>query len=1364
MTKVASACLLFICFITAAFAADKSPIPQELKPWIPWVEKHYDFLECPVVMGGEPRDAAARLCAWPGKLSISLSRTRGEFEQNWQIYKEGFIPLPGNSAVWPVMVTVNNQPAMVMERSGKPYLWLAKGTAKVMGYWKWSAQPDYIAIPSISQFMTATFNGQPIFPENEKLYLAEQQQIEVEADSIEIWPFRLIADGHPMTSNLQLDLSVSGAARTINLGKVLLDGFKPIAIESELPAYWNTDGELIISARSGSWLISIDSFAADATTTLQLNNQTEQWPGQEIWSFAEAPQQRIATLEGLEVVDPDSVNVPPEWNQFPSFLYPSGEAAILNEKIRGIPASISNRLSLQRRMWLDFSGDNWTFDDTVTGEMRSQWRMDMLPPYQLERAQEHSDALLVTSLQPEQTGVELRIPSVQMTAGGTINAQSQLPVVGWQAEFESVNWRMSLPPANRLITALGAEYHNGWLSQWTIWDLFWLLLVVALCFHYGSKTLAAVSALTMSLMFHETGAPLVALSNLVLAFLLYQQQALSHKVWLWIKRVYLGLSLLAFVVAAGVFMVQQVRVMIHPQLEHYSPLGSSGYQRNQPFGLIGEPEAEVEEMVMAPPQAALEKLRDQREQKVVVTGSRIKRSEVLARYPENTVIQTGSGKPSWRWNDFSVRWDSPVTATQTTNLIIFGPVLMTLWRLLMLLGLVAAIYLLMVKQWPQQLQLKRLRNLAPVLLVAIVGSWTTPSQAEVPPKEVLRELADWLHPPRECAPSCATISGMRLLSEQVAGQEQVILELRVDALADVAIPLPQSKQWRLASIKVNNRFNNWTVSHQGKQWLQVKKGRQTIVLAGDVSKHNSVTWGFPLKPYNIQNLTSIWTLEGVQNGSLRGRELTLVKQPQAVAKQVERSGGEAVEQVAAIAPMVKVTRHFYFDNQWQLTTDVERIAPANGVINVAIPLLPFEKLLSSQENVVAGQFQVQLAAGESSVSWRSGIARADSLTLTASSAEQYVEEWVMTVAHQWRVETTGVVPVWPKNMSSESDDIWLMRYLPRPNESLELTFAAPAPVKGDSLAFDKVQLRVVPGKLRENLVLSAQYRSSRGGQSQLQLGAGEHLKAKLDQREAFLQLQEGVVDYTTSPGLHQIELNWSRAETLGMFASLPEINLNAPASNLVVQWQVPDDRWVIWTSGPVIGPAIIYWGELLAFIVIAILLSRSKFLPIKPASWLLLGLGLSLQSWLMLVWVTAWLIALEAHKRYQDKLGKDAFNLTQVFLALFSVISLLVLLASVPMSLLSRPDMGIVGNASSGYQLQWYLDQSSGQLPTISVISLPIWVYKSLMLAWALWLAFSIVGWIKWAWSVLNQASFFRSNEKSGTPQTSQSTEQNSTS
>ena len=42
------------------------------------------------------------------------------------------------------------------------------------------------------------------------------------------------------------------------------------------------------------------------------------------------------------------------------------------------------------------------------------------------------------------------------------------------------------------------------------------------------------------------------------------------------------------------------------------------------------------------------------------------------------------------------------------------------------------------------------------------------------------------------------------------------------------------------------------------------------------------------------------------------------------------------------------------------------------------------------------------------------------------------------------------------------------------------------------------------------------------------------------------------------------------------------------------------------------------------------------------------------------------------------------------------------------------------------------------------MFSAPLWVYRALMMIWALWLAFSLVSWIKWGWQAFSTGGLWK--------------------
>ena len=114
--------------------------------------------------------------------------------------------------------------------------------------------------------------------------------------------------------------------------------------------------------------------------------------------------------------------------------------------------------------------------------------------------------------------------------------------------------------------------------------------------------------------------------------------------------------------------------------------------------------------------------------------------------------------------------------------------------------------------------------------------------------------------------------------------------------------------------------------------------------------------------------------------------------------------------------------------------------------------------------------------------------------------------------------------------------------------------------------------------------------------------------------------------------------------------------------------------------------------------------------------------------------VIAWLMLL-GWRAKQTAAQWRYFNALQISLGGLTVLALGVLFTAVAQGLLSSPDMQITGNQSSAFLLNWYQDRSLPTLPTATVISVPLIVYRLLMLAWALWLAVSLLNWLQWSWA-----------------------------
>ena len=264
------------------------------------------------------------------------------------------------------------------------------------------------------------------------------------------------------------------------------------------------------------------------------------------------------------------------------------------------------------------------------------------------------------------------------------------------------------------------------------------------------------------------------------------------------------------------------------------------------------------------------------------------------------------------------------------------------------------------------------------------------------------------------------------------------------------------------------------------------------------------------------------------------------------------------------------------------------------------------------------------------------------------------------------------------------------------------------------------------------------------------LPPGARLTAvSVDDKTVPLRAEDGQLPLALIPGVHHVQVDWQSDDAAGVITRAPTVDLQVASSNVATTLQV-GKRWVLFAGGRGVGPAILYWGELAFFTVLALALGRSRYTPMRTHEWLLLGLGLSTFSWSVLLLVVVWMFVMRWREGLQiEALGPGTFKFLQAALVVLSCVAALGLLMAIPYGLLARPDMRIAGAGQYFSSLSWFNDQSANQLPSAWVFSVSLWWYKAAMLAWALWLAFALTRWLPFAWRALNVGSFWPHNPTS---------------
>ena len=303
----------------------------------------------------------------------------------------------------------------------------------------------------------------------------------------------------------------------------------------------------------------------------------------------------------------------------------------------------------------------------------------------------------------------------------------------------------------------------------------------------------------------------------------------------------------------------------------------------------------------------------------------------------------------------------------------------------------------------------------------------------------------------------------------------------------------------------------------------------------------------------------------------------------------------------------------------------------------------------------------------------------------------------------------------------------------------------PKGIDGKTLTIDGSKLLINMGKRSDDVVLTFSLRSSQGAQHTVNLPENSQLHTvSINGKKQPVRQSGSKVTLPVSPGHQQVKLEWREMHNNGLLFAISPVNLGVPSVNSQISLELPQDRWVLWVGGPQLGPAVLFWGVLIVILIGSIILGRSKLAPIKVWQWFLLGIGLSQTEPLFMLVVVAWLLLLASREKLIEHFSHLQFNALQIGLGLLTIVALGVLFGAVAQGLLGHPDMQISGNNSHGNSLNWFQDRSANVLAQPWVISVPLFVYRLLMLLWALWLAFTLLGWLRWGWEKISAGGLWR--------------------
>jgi hypothetical protein len=1323
--------------LVLALPAVAQDVPPALRDWQSWVLHDAPWHACPFVTGTAPDEDSYR-CAWPGRLDFSADASGGRFSLGVHVDAPDWVILPGDGNHWPVNVVDHAQAVAVLDHDGGPAVYLQPGEHLLRGDLPWTTLPPRIAVPDGIGLVALSVDGKPVARverHDGQLTLGEAAATERVADALSVHVYRRLGDGLPATLATRMQIDVTGSARELLLGPALPAGFTAIALHSGLPARLEPDGRLRVQLRAGQWQLELQARATAPLADVAFKLPASPWPRQEVWSYAGDEAFRHSRVEG-RAIDAAQAGVPPDWRSLAAFVVDDGNGLKINGGARGLESDRGDSLTLARRLWLDFDGDGVTANDHLTGKLRQARRLDVSAPWQLQRAAQQ-DVPLPISGDHGGSGVEIREREVDLDAGLRLPSRhGALPASGWELPLDGIDATLSLPSGYRLLGAPGADRSpDSWVARWSLLDLFVVALIALLAGRLLGWPMALLAAGFLALSQHEAGAPRWTLL-LVLALMLFGR-ALPLGRLRAVVRYGAGAALALAVLWSLPFAADQMRAALHPQLENESSMSVATQFEPLQAGQQRVPKVvRVVEKIAAPPAPPAPPPAVVEEQSAMAVSApaadaapRLDQagSSLAAQGP----IQAGPGTPDWDvGNDYRLGWSGPVGATQTVRLVIAPAWLVRLLRVAMLALLAALLARLVLALWPAATNDggHRWRIGGAVGLLALALLPAASRAQDMPTPELLKQLRERLTEAPKCAPDCAAIAQATL---DVTG-DRLQLVLIAHAGAGVALPLPDGGgDLPLADVAVDGHADAPLTRDGDNLLLRLDHGIHGVTLDYRISADN-LRLHFPLPSRRVQASAPGWSVDGIDDGHLSGDGIGLHRQSN------DAAGAAKAALSQAFPPYVRFTRQIRFGVDWTVHNAVERIAPRDDGFSVSLPLLPGEHPLGDALRVHDGMIDVPFSSGQYAVTWNSRLDRRSALDLVAPPLAERAEVWLLDADMQWHLDASGV----PLSESASG-----MRFQPLPGEKLHVVPSQPLVLAGDSLAFDAVDAEGAAGERATETTLKLTARSTRGGEHAIALPTGaELLDARRDGEALSLSVRDGKLGLPLLPGTHAYELRLREPRGVGAVTRTAAVSLAAPAANLRVGLTLPQDRWVLWAFGPADGPAVLYWAQLAVLLVAAWLLGRYAPTPLRFHHWLLLGLGFSAFAWGAYALVAAWLIALGLRARHPPSpaLERNLFNLLQIGLAALTVVALLALIGAVPQGLLGLPEMHVAGNGSTAWNLHWFADRSGDALPQGGAVSLPLWAYKLAMLAWALWLANALIGWLRWAFDAWSAGGYWR--------------------
>ena len=1346
-------------------------VPPELRNWIKWATYGHKSDEC--VYGAVNKK---EYCRYLSEVKIDVAAETFSFTMRLKTMKDGYVEIIGTENAFPTQVVADNVKIPVVSRAGRPHVYLKKGEYFLKGKGKSSNAIRHLYIPKEAAIIEVTENGKSTSAytlQNGVLRLENNTVSKKSAtDTVSLTVYRKITDGIPLKMTVYLDMSVSGKDRTENLGKIIPKNFAVKSITSPFPTYLRKDGSLMAEVRAGRHAIEIEFRQLKESLDVSVDLLSDQ----ELWVFEKDESFRIIEPPVyLTGVDAKNTSMPAQWKRFPAYIVEKDTNVVLS-----VGPEVRNNndvLSLSRNIKLSFGGDFYSVEDTIAPNFKNDGRLTLAKPFVLSAASVNTVPVPITSISGERnSGIEVRKGDAAVDVTSRIASDvREIAVSGYNRVFDNVAWTLVLAPGYKLFHVIGADkVSSSWINSWDLLGVFEVMVLIVVFYYlFGIRTafLSGVGLLLMHPLLPE-----FTYVSFVMALLIFILRYFPEKTFISSALKYVKNTLLLIMIFYLIrFFVPNLVNSVYPEtlpveridINYVSIISfylfsaffyalyriftdrekSSIKKVLQGGGIIivglillnnvGDFDFNdryyqqavkhhsyelAEAPVMSAPlkRKALSSSSNFANDAVDVKAHKYQSLNIA-----KNVVQTGFGFPTWNnKKKIYISFSGSVDEKDTVKILLMTPVMNMVLAFLRFVLIAYVMYMFAGKRGTMKVMPKAAAMAAFLLIMA--GGIVPANAAEYPSAEMLKELRERLTAKK--IPEC--LAEQSCISYPVAyvSNKGDLLSIKLTAysLEKLVAPLPEVKadgsgQASLKSVTIGKKNADLTKDGD-RNTVLLNKGENDIEMLFHLDRNAEKF--ILLSPFRINTLES--KLDGFSIYAVRGVDQSYQINRKITSKVIS----DEKENKINIEAFFTVERNFDIGNVWQVSTIVRKETKNQKPSIVDIPLIKGEKVISSEGVLSKNKIRLSFAANETVKTFHSLLPVEEPINLVSSdNLEKYRELWRFTVSNLWSVKYEGIKP-------TTKDTGKATEFYPGAGKTLTANIFRPESVPGNVVTFDNVAYDIELQKDFTSLSLRLSLRSSEGGMHNIAVPADLTVKSlHIANRPYPIMIKDGMLSLPINQGKNDIRILLKSEKKPDDIFTAPNIDLNAPAVDVYENIKVPHDRWVVFTKGPLKGPAVLFIPLVPVLLIVSVFLSRLKLSPLGAVSWFVLLLGLSQTNIVCNFLVIAWFVAMGAREKYS--LAILPWKRTvQWLLGVMSFFFVIALLSSIKDGLLGYPHMYIRGNNSTVESLKWYADAISGVTPDVMIVSLSSVFYKAAMLLWAIWLSFSFVKWVRWAISV----------------------------